>query len=56
MTVSNSKTESSGDVFKALGYFGRFQTVQYFLICLPLFGVSMLNVNYIFVAENVNYR
>ncbi|XP_049872491.1 organic cation transporter protein-like [Pectinophora gossypiella] len=44
------------DVFQELENFGRYQTLQFILICLPLFVVSMSIVNYVFVAEDVNYR
>lgn len=54
MTVSIRNV--NGDVFKGLEDFGRFQILQYLLICLPLFMVSMIHVNYVFVAEEVDYR
>ncbi|KOB70549.1 Organic cation transporter [Operophtera brumata] len=53
MTASNQKEESA---LNKIQDFGTFQTLQFFLICLPLFMVSMTHVNYIFVAEDVNYR
>ncbi|XP_073955106.1 organic cation transporter protein-like [Choristoneura fumiferana] len=52
MDIHNKHSE----VFAQLSSFGKFQTIQYFLICLPLMVVSMMNVNYVFVAENVNIR
>ncbi|XP_063362870.1 organic cation transporter protein-like [Cydia amplana] len=52
----NGENEPCTDIFCQLSTFGRFQTIQYFLICLPLMLVAMMNVNYIFVAEKVNYR
>ncbi|XP_041979996.1 organic cation transporter protein-like [Aricia agestis] len=36
--------------------FGRYQMYQYFIICVPIMIVSMMNVNYIFVAEDVDHR
>lgn len=45
-----------GDSLSKLQNFGLFQKVQYFLVLLPLVVVAMSNVNYIFVAEDVNYR
>lgn len=48
--------EEFSDVFRDLGDFGKFQTVQYFLICMPLLTATMSLVNYVFVAEDINYR
>ncbi|CAG4935753.1 unnamed protein product [Parnassius apollo] len=56
MTVLSSSNSIEIDMFKDLDKFGRFQTLQYLLICLPLIMVSMVHVNYIFVAEDVNHR
>ncbi|KAJ8723212.1 hypothetical protein PYW08_003124 [Mythimna loreyi] len=59
MTAANSemKNESArSDVFTQLEQFGKFQTIQYILVCLTLFMISMTHVNYVFVAENINYR
>ncbi|OWR42054.1 solute carrier family 22 member 21 like protein [Danaus plexippus plexippus] len=39
-----------------LNKFGKFQCIQYILICLSIMMVSMTNVNYIFVAQEVDYR
>lgn len=54
--VLNKKDNDYVDVFEELDYFGRFQTYQYALICVPLIFVSMMNVNYVFVAAHVDYR
>lgn len=56
MTVIIPNKIEQSDVFKQLEIFGRFHTLQYLLICLPLIMVSMTHVNYIFVAEEVEYR
>lgn len=56
INVENLDKKSNDEVFGQLHGFGRFQTIQYFLICLPLIVVSMMNVNFIFVAENTNFR
>ncbi|KAJ0183419.1 hypothetical protein K1T71_001395 [Dendrolimus kikuchii] len=42
--------------YKDFESFGRYQLIQFFLICLPLFVISMMHVNYVFVAEEVKYR
>lgn len=56
MTVIVPNKNEQSDVFKDLDKFGRFHTLQYLLICLPLIMVSMTHVNYIFVAEDIEYR
>lgn len=54
--MTNVLTEKRNDLFDQLDGFGRFQIIQYVLICLPLVFVSMMNINYIFVAGDVEYR
>ncbi|XP_041973264.1 organic cation transporter protein-like [Aricia agestis] len=44
------------DIAGILEKFGQYQMWQYFLICLPTIFVSMTNVNYVFVAGEVNHR
>ncbi|CAH2234758.1 solute carrier family 22 member 6-like [Pararge aegeria] len=44
------------DVNDILEKFGKYQILQYFYACLPAMFVSMINVNYIFVAGEVNHR
>lgn len=59
MTATNSemKNESNkSDLFSQIEQFGKFQIIQYIFICLALFSISMTHVNYVFVAENINYR
>ncbi|XP_073955103.1 organic cation transporter protein-like isoform X1 [Choristoneura fumiferana] len=56
VSAENLDKNSNNEVFSQFHAFGRFQRIQYFLICLPLIVVSMMNVNYIFVAENINFR
>lgn len=59
MTATNSETKNesaNSDLFTQIEQFGKFQTIQYILICLTLFMISMTHVNYVFVAENINYR
>lgn len=55
MVTVDTKEEFS-DVFRELDDFGKFQIVQYFLICMPLLTTTMSLVNYVFVAEDINYR
>ncbi|CAK1555210.1 unnamed protein product [Leptosia nina] len=56
MTATGAQSEGKADVYKELDKFGKFQVFQYILICLPLMMVSMIHVNYIFVAEDVDHR
>lgn len=56
MTVIIPNKTEQNDVFKNLEIFGRFHMLQYLIICLPLIMVSMTHVNYIFVAEDIEYR
>ena len=59
MTARNGDTKNESDksdVFTQIEKFGKFQTIQYLLVCLTLFMISMTHVNYVFVAENLNYR
>ncbi|XP_047518927.1 organic cation transporter protein-like [Pieris napi] len=56
MTATGVESVDKGDVYKQLDQFGKFQVFQYILICLPLMMVSMIHVNYIFVAEDVEHR
>ncbi|XP_045499253.1 organic cation transporter protein-like [Colias croceus] len=57
MTATSIQNEGTcSEVYKQLDKFGKFQVYQYILICLPLMMVSMIHVNYIFVAEEVNHR
>ncbi|XP_028173612.1 organic cation transporter protein-like [Ostrinia furnacalis] len=55
MTVFTKK-DVQEDSVKGLDKFGKYQLVQYFWLCLPLFTVSMMHVNYVFIAEHTEYR
>ncbi|XP_013179881.1 PREDICTED: solute carrier family 22 member 3-like isoform X2 [Papilio xuthus] len=44
------------EIDETMEKFGVYQTIQYFLICLPVMFVTMFNVNYVFVAGELNYR
>ncbi|CAB3226640.1 unnamed protein product [Arctia plantaginis] len=57
VSVEASATEETHRKEKdLLEHFGKFQYLQYLWICLTLFMVSMTHVNYVFVAENIDYR
>lgn len=51
-TVKTDKDE----LYAKLDHFGKFQLYQYILIFFPLIVVAIMNVNYIFVAGETNYR
>ncbi|KAJ8712535.1 hypothetical protein PYW07_005377 [Mythimna separata] len=44
------------EISELMETFGRYQIIQYILICLPAVFVTMININYIFVAGDINYR
>ncbi|KPI99794.1 Solute carrier family 22 member 3 [Papilio xuthus] len=44
------------EIIETMEKFGRYQMLQYFLICLQALFVTMFNVNYVFVAGDINYR
>ncbi|XP_041988176.1 organic cation transporter protein-like [Aricia agestis] len=44
------------DISQILERPGRYQAWQYFLACVPAIFVSMISVNFVFVAGDVNYR
>ncbi|XP_013179880.1 PREDICTED: solute carrier family 22 member 3-like isoform X1 [Papilio xuthus] len=50
------KEKKEIEIIETMEKFGRYQMLQYFLICLPAIVVTMLNVNYVFVAGDINYR
>lgn len=41
------------DVFEK---FGRYQIVQYVLMCLPVVFITMIDINYVFTAGDLKYR
>ncbi|CAG9578252.1 unnamed protein product [Danaus chrysippus] len=51
--VVGPQTASVSDI---LVKFGRYQILQYTLVSLPILFLSIINVNYIFVAGDVKYR
>ncbi|XP_068617307.1 organic cation transporter protein-like [Battus philenor] len=56
MTVFIPTNTMHSDVFRDIEKFAKYQKIQYFFICIPLLMVSMIHVNYIFVAEDINHR
>ncbi|XP_037293001.1 organic cation transporter protein isoform X1 [Manduca sexta] len=44
------------DVSEVLEVFGKYQIIQYSLICVSTVFICMIDINYIFVAGNLKYR
>ncbi|CAB3234376.1 unnamed protein product [Arctia plantaginis] len=44
------------DISDLMETFGKYQIIQYFLICLPALFVSMISINYVFTVGDVDYR
>lgn len=44
------------DVSEILDTFGKYQIIQYSLVCLSTMCICMISINYIFVAGDLNYR
>lgn len=56
MTVYRNEKDVEDNSLRGLDKFGKFHLAQYFWLCWPLFTVSMMHVNYVFIAEETNYR
>ena len=56
--MADKKCESGEvrEISKLMETFGRYQIIQYIMICFPAMIVTMININYIFVAGDINYR
>ncbi|CAK1587217.1 unnamed protein product [Parnassius mnemosyne] len=51
-----SNQEDEIEIIEIMKKFGKYQKVQYFYACLAAFFVTMIHVNYVFVAGDLNYR
>ncbi|XP_026491594.2 solute carrier family 22 member 2-like [Vanessa tameamea] len=56
MAKKSKMDRESDDVLNILQRFGKYQIVQYFYILVPTVFISMGNVNYVFVAGDIDYR
>lgn len=54
--VQNNQINNDSEVLNILQKFGKYQIIQYFYICLPTIIISTANVNYVFVAGDIDYR
>ncbi|XP_013148273.1 PREDICTED: solute carrier family 22 member 2-like [Papilio polytes] len=52
----SERNEKEVEIIETMEKFGRYQMLQYFFICLQASVVTMFNVNYVFVAGDINYR
>lgn len=43
-------------VLDEIGEFGKFQFINYFLVCLPVFFGAANSLSYVFTAAVPNYR
>lgn len=48
--------DTERDVSDLFEFFGIYQIIQFSLICLPTIFVTMADVNYVFVAGDLEYR
>ncbi|XP_068618080.1 organic cation transporter protein-like [Battus philenor] len=51
---SNGKKET--EIIDIMEKFGRYQKIQYLYACVPAVFMTMLHINYVFVAGDLNYR
>ncbi|CAH2108060.1 unnamed protein product [Euphydryas editha] len=56
MSKKDKTDPKSDDVLNVLQKFGKYQIIQYLYICLPTIIISTANVNYVFVAGDIDYR
>ncbi|XP_053611154.1 organic cation transporter-like protein [Plodia interpunctella] len=50
------KLEKVYEIWEAMEFFGKYQKIQYLYVCIATAFVAMYNINYIFVAGDINYR
>lgn len=60
---SNGKKASKGDhdfdfdpVLREIGEFGRYQIINYVMLCIPIAIYAGITLTYVFTAGNLNYR
>lgn len=56
MVKDDSDEKKACDVSKVFEKFGKYHAVQYLLACLPTMFVIMMNINFVFVAGDLDYR
>lgn len=55
-TKNQDEKAEATDIADVFEKFGRYQIVQYILLCLPAVFITMININYVFTAGDLNYR
>lgn len=43
-------------ILEEIGEFGKFQVINYFLVCLPVFFAAANSLSYVFTAAVPEYR
>ncbi|CAK1587221.1 unnamed protein product [Parnassius mnemosyne] len=58
MDVENSGTNQKDEIeiIEIMQNFGKYQKLQYFYACLAVFFITMIHINFVFVAGDLNYR
>ncbi|CAG4942542.1 unnamed protein product [Parnassius apollo] len=58
MGADNFEANEEGEVKikETMEKFGKYQKVQYLYICIASLLITMININYVFVAGDLNYR
>lgn len=53
---SDSRAKKNHYINEVIEVFGKYQIIQYILICLGMVFIKMMDINYVFVAGDINYR
>lgn len=56
MENKGSKEKKACDVSEVFDANGKFQVIQYFLISLVVMHITMVYINFVFVAGKLDYR
>ncbi|CAB3230573.1 unnamed protein product [Arctia plantaginis] len=54
--TNDDKKKETRDISDLLETFGKYQIIQYMLICLPIIFVAMISINFVFTVGDVDYR
>ncbi|XP_052755091.1 solute carrier family 22 member 3-like [Galleria mellonella] len=56
MKMRDNKSSDIYEIWEVMGKFGKYQIMQYVCICFGTIFVTIANINYIFLAGDLNYR
>ncbi|CAB3234378.1 unnamed protein product [Arctia plantaginis] len=56
MVAAKEKNVKICDITDLMETFGKYQIIQYILLCLPATFITMISINYVFAVGDVNYR